>query len=242
MLRRQGLAGSSAIAVLCLVLAAGQASASTIWSADAASGGSPAQVFGNIGTGNCETNTISAVTDSTRGKVWRYLKPKGSNRCESRGVRVDGEMYRFTNNATYYIGWQFKLSSTTDNNAVFQWKSYEDHIQNYPVVLKMIGGRLTMLQRQPDGVETLPWSQAISANQWNHVVLGIHTSSELKGGWVELYVNGRQQTFEDGQKRYACRTWDSYNDVKWGVYGASGTEVSDHVDDQRIGTAYADVD
>jgi hypothetical protein len=30
--------------------------------------------------------------------------------------------------------------------------------------------------------------------------------------------------------------------VKWGVYGASDTEVSDYVDDQRIGTSYADVD
>jgi hypothetical protein len=235
-----GLAASLGIAVLAVVLIAGPAHAALIWDG-AASGGSASSVFRTIsGEGNCGTGSVTAVTDSSYGRVWRYHKPRGSNRCESRGIRVGGQTYEFRNDTTYYIGWRFKLSSTTNNNAVFQWKSYQNHIQNFPVVLKMIGGRLTMLQRQPGSSETHPWARAISANQWNQIVLGIHTSSATRGGWVELYFNGAQQTLA-GQQRYACRTWDSYNDPKFGTYGARGTEVSNFVHGLKIGTSYADV-
>jgi hypothetical protein len=241
MLRRSGVAAAVGAAAAGLVLLAGHAHASVIWDGDA-SRGSAASMFRNIGSdGNCGSGTITAVNDAQQGRVWRYHKPQGSNRCESRGIRVNGSPYDFRNNSTYYIGWRFKLTSTANNNAVFQWKSYENHIQNFPIVLKMIGGRLTMLQRQPGSSDTLPWSRPISANQWNHVVLGIHTSSATRGGWVELYLNGAQQTFNNGQPRYACRTWDSYNDPKFGVYGASGTTITNYIDGLKIGTTYADV-
>jgi hypothetical protein len=134
-----------------------------------------------------------------------------------------------------------KLSSATDNNANFQWKSYGQHIQNFPLVLKMIGGRLTLLNRQPGNHEFKPWSRPLAVNTWLHLVLGIHTSDALTGGWVEVYADGVQQTFSNGAKRWPCRSWDSYNDPKWGVYGAQGTTVDNFVSGLRVGTTYADV-
>jgi hypothetical protein len=150
-------------------------------------------------------------------------------------------MYQFQNNATYYIAWWSKLSSTADNNANFQWKSYGHHIQNFPVVLKMRGGKFTMLQRQPRGQTFYPWAKAISAGSWNQIVLGIHTSDALTGGWVELYFNGQRQTFSNGGQRWPCRTWDSENDPKWGVYGGSGSTMTNDIDGLRIGATLADV-
>jgi Polysaccharide lyase len=227
-----------AAVVVGALLSGTPAHASVIWDGDAARASAPA----TFGIDNCDApGSISAVADAARGRVWRFDKPAGSNRCEAHGFKVGGKMYHFGNGGTYYLGWSGKLSSLTDNNATFQWKSYGDHIQNYPVVLKMVRGKFTMLQRQPENQTFYPWSRAITANSWNHIVLGIHTSDALTGGWVELYLNGEQQTFTNGAKRWPCRTWDSSNDPKWGVYGAEGSPVTNFVDDLKVGTSLADV-
>jgi hypothetical protein len=208
-----------------------------IWDGDASQ-----SKTATFGIDNCPSpGSITAVNDAGRGKVWQFSKPAGDNRCEAHGIKVDGNMYKFQNNATYYISWSSRLSSLADNNAVFQWKSYGDHIQNYPVVLKMIDGRLTLLQRQPGGVTALPWDAPVTAGSWNTIVLGIHTSSELTGGWVELYFNGVRQTFSNNATRWPCRTWDSRNDPKWGVYGGRDNAITNDVDGLRIGTTLADV-
>jgi hypothetical protein len=46
-------------------------------------------------------------------------------------------IYEFKNGSSYHLGWRSKLSSTVNNNGTFQWKSYGNHIQNFPVVPKM---------------------------------------------------------------------------------------------------------
>jgi hypothetical protein len=230
--------GAVAGALVVLVAVASSAQAAQIWDGDASRG---RDVFGNIGGECASPGSVTAVDDATQGRVWRFNKPSGLNRCEARGIKVNGARYSFSNNSTYYLGWRSKLSSTTNNNATFQWKSYQNHTQNFPIVLKMIGGKLTMLQRQPGGREYHPWSRTIRANEWHHIVLGIHTSSATTGGWVELYFDGEPQSFANGQRRWPCRSWDSYNDPKWGIYGARGTSLVTYVDGLRIGTSYGDV-
>jgi hypothetical protein len=237
-LTRLWFAAPLAAAVSALALA-WPADAAFIWDGDAgASAGT-----GIYGLMNCDSpGSVTATTDTQRGKVWKYDKPSGSNRCESHGIKVDGSKYAFQNGKTYWFGWSSKLSSTVDNNANFQWKSYGDHIQNWPVVLKMVGGRATVIQRQPGNQVYTIWSAPVSANQWNHYAIGLHLSDATKGGWVELYFNGKQQTFSDGSTRWACRTWDSSNDPKWGVYGAEGSRVVNYIDDLQVGTTRGDVD
>ena len=46
--------------------------------------------------------------------VWRFHKPSGDRRCESRGIRVGGSKYTFRNGTTVYLGWRSKLSSAVD--------------------------------------------------------------------------------------------------------------------------------
>jgi hypothetical protein len=204
MLKRLGIVASTlAAGAIGVVLVATTAQASVIWDGDA--GRPSSAVFGND---NCDApGTIGTATDSAHGTVWRFHKAAGSNRCEAHGIKVGSRKYNFQNNATYYIRWSSKLSSTTNNNANFQWKSYGHHIQNFPIVLKMLGGRMTLLNRQPGPKDYQPWAKPIKAKQWNTFVLGIHTSSETQGGWVELYLNGQQQSFSNGKNRWPCRTW-----------------------------------
>lgn len=214
--------------------------AQLIWDGDASNG---TGIFKAIGTGNVESpSTLTAVTDATHGLVWRYHKPSGSNRCENHGIKLNGSSFVFQNNTTYYLGWSTKLTNTTNNNANFQWKSYGTHIQNFPVVLKMIDGRLHMLQRQPENQSSLIWSIPFSANTWYHITIGLHLSDELRGGWVEIWFNGVKQTFTNGTQRYACRTFDGGHVCpKWGVYGASATTMTNFVDDLKVGSSWASV-
>ncbi|WP_143059830.1 hypothetical protein [Streptomyces melanosporofaciens] len=53
---------------------------------------------------------------------------------------------------------------------------------------------------------------------------------------------GPQQKFSDGTTRWACRTFDSSNDPKWGVYGAENSRVVNYIDDLKVGTTRGDVD
>ncbi|WP_158879396.1 heparin lyase I family protein [Amycolatopsis anabasis] len=220
-----------------LLLGSPPADAALLWNGDAALGKG---VFANIGGECASPGDVTAVDDADRGKVWRYRKPGGLNRCESRGIKVGGKEYTFRNGQTYYLGWSSKLTSTVNNNANFQWKSYGNHTQNYPVVLKVIDGRFALLQRQPNETRII-WRTPLAANTWHRVVLGLHLSDQLKGGWVELYYDGVQQTFDGGSKRWPCRTFDDENHPKWGVYGARDDAVTQFVDDLKIGTAYSDV-
>ncbi len=236
---RFGLASLMVIASTVLLIA--PARAAVIWSGDPAQGTS---VFGIL---NCpDPGSITPATDEVKGNVWQYTKLAGDNRCESHGIKVDGQKYAFQNNSTYYFGWSSKLTNTVNNNATFQWKSYGQGMQqNYPVVLKMIDGHLSMLQRQPDEGGKIVWtsSDSINPGDWNSIVLGIYTSDDLTGGWVELYLNGVQQTFTDGSTRFACRTWDlpGYDDPKWGVYGAADDDVTNYIAGLKVGETYEDV-
>ncbi|WP_164891073.1 DUF4998 domain-containing protein [Botryobacter ruber] len=214
----------------------------SILAADPAKGASA--TFGLIGSGNVEApSSITTDHDPVRGLVWRFQKPVSSNRCENHGIKVNGAKYEFKNNNTYYFGWWSKLTDNSNNNANFQWKSYGDHIQNFPIVLKMRDGNMILQQRQPGGIETILWSAPWKANTWYKLALGIHVSDALRGGWIELWFNGVKQTFSDDSQRYYCRTFDGgHNCPKWGIYGRSDLAISNYIDNIKVGTSYEEVD
>lgn len=214
------------------------AHASTIWTGDPAKGTS---VFALL---NCDPpGSITATHDATKGTVWKYSKPAGDKRCESHGVAAGGTKFAFQNNSTYYFGWWSKLNSLANDNANFQWKSYGAGMtQNYPFVISVLNGRTTVWQHQPASTGKTVWSSApITTDTWYHYVVGIHTSDALTGGWIQLWFNGKPQTFIDGSAQYHCRTWDVSNDPKWGVYGAQDTDFTNYVGSLKLGTSYADV-
>jgi hypothetical protein len=85
------------------------------------------------------------------------------------------------NNSTYYLGWRYRLSSTVNNNAQFQWKVFPAPGPaglNWPLALKVVNNRAVMLNRKginSDGSYEVYeiWSHPISANTWYEMVLNL---------------------------------------------------------------------
>lgn len=227
------------IGVACFVLGylfVSPANATVLWNGDAANGTSVWKSLEIKRGDQTGTGSITVVTDPTYGKVWRMYKPAPDNRCEARGAKN----YQAAEGDEIYIGWRFKLSSTVDNNAVFQWKAYGSNmLQNFPVVLKMVGGQLKLMHNNENYVSTFIWSKSVSTNQWMSVVLRMKISKTSSAGFIEFWFDGVKQTLSNGTQRYTCRTLDaSYCDPKFGVYGASGNEVINTVHTPKIATTY----
>lgn len=223
------------------LLLAGTAQASVIWSANPSSG---TGVFKNIDIenssdvyqGNPSPNGSSATTytDPTYGASWQFYKAVNDKRCEAHGASG----FNPSTGNTYFIGWRFKLNSTVTDNAIFQWKSYGSPMyQDFPFVLKCVNGALQLHYYSSNIVDHLVWSQNISTATWYTAVVEVKVSSATTGGSISLWFNGTQVV-----NGYAARTFDGSSvDPKWGIYGATSTQVTDQINDLKIGTTYNDV-
>ncbi|MFJ4840084.1 heparin lyase I family protein [Streptomyces sp. NPDC088746] len=223
----------------CFLAPATPARAATVWDGDAARG---AGVFGSV---ECDEpgSLVTAANQDGHGTVFRFTKPGGLIRCESRGIAVGGTRYAFAPGSTYWLGWESQLSTVSGDFVVWQWKSYPNAEQNYPLIMTVKDGSVRLFHVGTDATWHLIWSAPVSAGAWNRFALGIHTSASAGSGWVELSFNGTRQTFTGGGPRYAARTWDSANEPKWGVYDRDTpqSDVVNRLDRLRVGTTYADV-
>ena len=211
--------------------------ASVLWDGDA-----------NLGTGifktlNLENGAeLAAVNNSTYGKIWRFYKPVGSNRCEVHAANG----FQAAEGDDIYLGWRSQLAmpANTTTNAVFQWKAYGSNMtQNFPVVIKTnSSGNITLWHFAPGQVGTQIWNTPLTLNAWNSIVLRLKVSRDASVGFIEFWYNGTKQTLTNGAQRYYARTLDAeYCDPKWGVYGASSTEIYNRVHAIKIGSSYSDV-
>jgi ricin-type beta-trefoil lectin protein/polysaccharide lyase-like protein len=240
----RGLILAGAVAFTLAVSAPSQAS--LLWDGDASKG---TGVFKLIGSNCSSPGSVTAVSDAQQGTVWRYNKPSGLDRCESHGAKNGSTNLVFGNGSQYYLGWRYKLSSTVDNNAQFQWKVFPAPGPaglNWPLALKVVNNRAVLLNRKgvnSDGSYEVYeiWSSPISANVWYNMVLHVQLSSARDGGYVEVWLNGVQQNLLGGTTRWACRLYDDEHVCpKWGVYGATNSAVINYVDALKIGTTFAD--
>jgi hypothetical protein len=226
-------------ALACLLVSATSARAATVWDGDAARG---AGVFGSV---ECAEpgSLVTAANQEGHGTIFRFTKPGGLVRCESRGISVGGTRHAFAPGSTYWLGWESQLSTVSGDFVVWQWKSYPNAAQNYPLIMTVKDGSVRLFHVSTDATWHLIWSAPVAAGAWNRFALGIHTSASAESGWVELSFNGTRQTFTGGGTRYAARTWDSANEPKWGVYDRDTpqSDVVNRLDRLRVGTTYADV-
>lgn len=217
--------------------------AQIIWDGNAAKGLS---AFGQLNIEN--GSSVTAINDSTYGKIWKFNKPKGSNRCESSHLpnslhAKEGDLW--------YFGWRYKLDMPQNftTNAIFQWKAYptQGSLQNWPVVLKTVNGKLYLMVSsiKPAGgyYGKYIWETPTVVNQWINVVLQIKVSRDSTIGHLEFWYNGVKQNFMNGSLRYYSRTLDSdYTDPKWGIYGASDIEATNYVHALKIAGTYEEAD
>jgi hypothetical protein len=167
---------------------------------------------------NCDGGTVTSS-----GGTFQFKKPAGVPRCEAKGASGITP----TIGRTYTIQWNFKLNTTVNNNAIFQWKAYpsDSSLQNYPLVLKCISNKLVLQYRPPSATPIYVNSTSISANTTYGVKLQIYVSSSSSAGWVSYWLNGTQKV-----NQYKARTFDGTSvEPKWGIYGATDTYVIDTV-------------
>lgn len=209
--------------------------ASILWDGDANDGTGVFKVL-NLEDGAA----LAAVNNTTYGKIWRFHKPVGSNRCEvhaAQGFQAD-------EGDDIYLGWRSQLAmpATTTTNAFFQWKAYGSNMtQNFPIVIKAVSGELRLYHFAPGQIGTILWSTPLSVNSWNSFVLRINVSRTATTGFIEFWYNGVKQTLTGGSQRYYGRTLDAdYCDPKWGVYGASSTEIYNRIHALKIASTYSE--
>jgi hypothetical protein len=222
--------------------------ASVIWYADPAKGNA---VFKNMNTdGGC---TVTMIDDPAYGKVRKFNRPPGVNRCEARGAAgydtKDGDLV--------YVGMRYKLEAPMDLTVtgIFQWKTYDTpghpNTLNFPLLIRASAGRLNVEVQKPaagekgDGLSggTVIWSTPTPIGQWFSIVLGIKQSYDAKVGWVEVVYNGQPQKLSDGSMRLSCQTLDGgYIDPKWGIYGTTSSpkpQSASTIGNIRIAKDYA---
>jgi len=239
---------TTSIASLCFAMVCGTIHASLIWDGNASGGLGVFKTIniqdaGGTYTGNPSPNgsRASTTSDGSEGTVFKFDKAVNDRRCEAHGANG----FNPAIGSTYYIGWRFKLTSTVDDNAIFQWKSYgSPMVQNFPLVIKMVGGQMQLHYFPPNSGDVVLWSHSISANTYYSMVLKIKVSDQTSGGNVQFFFGNDTgaETLLTGGTSYTGKTFDGSSvDPKWGIYGANNTHVIDYVSHLKIGTTYADV-
>ena len=232
------LAASLAFAVL-----AADASATLLWTA-----GSTTSTFKGIEFQDNDNNYqstngsyVQRITDATEGGVWKFHKDDLDRRSEAKGAAG----VTITRGQTYYIGWRFKLSSTRNNNSIFQWKAYgSPMVQNYPIVIKMINGQLNFEHYAEGQTRRTLWRHTISANTWYSIVVRVTVSDSASGGRLEFFFGNdtAPESLLTGGTSLTCKTFDGSSiEPKWGYYGETNTNEDVYFSKLKIGTSYSDV-
>lgn len=215
--------------------AAGIGINSILWDGDANNGTGVFKVL-NLEDGAA----LAAVNNTNYGKIWRFHKPVGSSRCEVHAAQG----FQAGEGDDIYLGWRSQLAmpATVTTNAFFQWKAYGSNMtQNFPIVIKAVSGELRLYHFAPGQIGTVLWSTPLSVNSWNSFVLRINVSRTATTGFIEFWYNGAKQTLTGGSQRYYARTLDAeYCDPKWGVYGASSTEIYNRIHALKIASTYGE--
>ncbi len=246
---RSGLRFSASImkylltSALLSVFIAAAAQASVIWTCGSTTSTFKSVEFQDNDNNYHSTNgsTVTRVTDATFGGVWKFHKDDLDRRSEAKGaagVIING-------GSTYYIGWRFKLSSLTNNNSIFQWKSYgSPMVQNYPIVIKMINGQLNLEHYSQGQVRRTLWAANVSANRWYSLVLKVTVSDSATGGNIQFWFGDdtTPETLKTGGTSFTCKTFDGSSiEPKWGYYGETNTNEDVYIGQLKIGTTYNDV-
>ncbi len=222
--------------------------ANLIWYADPDKGNG---VFKNVEAQDACSVTI--VDDPQHGKVRKFNRPPGTNRCEAKG----SNSYNTKDGDTVYVGMRYKIEAPMDLTVtgIFQWKTYDTpghpNTLNFPLLMRTAAGRLHVEARKPATAQaggglsggSVLWSIPTPIGQWFTMVIGIKQSYDAKTGWIEVYYNGQQQKLSDGSMRVAAQTLDGGNvDPKWGIYGTTSSpkpQSATFISDIRIAKDYA---
>ena len=258
---RKHLHCSLGLSAVLAIVSLNSAKATLLWEANTTEG---TAVFEGLDIDE-PGGTVAVVGDPLGqfGNVYQYFLPDeapgfGKERTESSGTVQNGVTFRVSYNTEYYVGWRAMWNPMPIDPgwvALMQMHGYGVSGQGAPLVLRAVNGDGNLyLQNNANGVDTNFWHTTFKAGVWQGFVLHVFLSTNPAVGYTELWYNGVQQTFNNGQTRWYGPTWDnvggawqnSYNKLKWGCYRSGamdGTGSADaYMSEAKVGTTYADVD
>jgi Polysaccharide lyase len=94
--------------------------------------------------------------------------------------------------------------------------------------------------RRGDSSETYWRSEELARDRWHEIVVGVFLSQSPSRGWVEVWLDGEQQTLENGETRMYGQTRGSAPGAfKTGIYrspDSTGTSIQ-YLDDFSVGSS-----
>ncbi|KXG48228.1 Concanavalin A-like lectin/glucanase, subgroup [Penicillium griseofulvum] len=152
---------------------------------------------------------------------------------------------KFTADKTYYFGYQFSLADIEQSLMIWQFKEYAannptDGGANIPLSLEFKSGQLHLqYQSSYTTKREHQWSQTLKTNTVYSFGIVINTGSP---GWVELYFNGKKQTFStSGTTRLTANTFPGRAEPKFGIYRGEAIKIDSYVYRIQMGTSIADI-
>lgn len=194
----------------------------------------PKEIFRRIEDTQTSPPGIRVVHDPERGKVWLFEKRPNDHdyRCESNGIIWRGVSYEsWEEGDVYDFSWGSRLADAQSlvhgDYVIFQWKSYPEGVQNYPLLLSVQKNRLSLIHSNEQQKWIVAWEGSIRSDVWFDIRLRITLSRHAEHGNARLWFNDELQTFvrdrfgnvlED--EVLVCRTLDNGrgNYPKWGAY------------------------
>ncbi len=247
---RPGKIGRSLAIALSAVLLAAAARANVLWEANAASKGLAAFAQFDKAPGEVKVvpDPLGKYGQVYQFNIWDDPKYK-KERIESSGTKD----FTLEVGHEYYIGWRAMWNPMPIKPgwvALFQMHGYGPPGQGAPLVLRCINADGNMyMQANANGVNEDFWKAPFQTGVWQTFVVHVKLSAGKTDGFVEIWYNGVQQTFKDGQTKWVGPTWDpmpgSFNKLKWGVYRSGAMNgkgpATAYLCDPKVGTTYDDV-
>ncbi len=158
----------------------------------------------------------------------------GSERCELVGPSLPGDGERWYRQAIY-------IPSSADPpdgwEIMAQW--YSNYGGSPPLALfHNYGLPMRWSLRRGDSSRTYWRSSKLGRDRWHEIVVGVYLSQRPSKGWVEVWLDGKQQRLKNGRTRmYGATRGASRGSFKTGIYrspASTGTSV-EYVDGYRVG-------
>lgn len=250
---QRGMPGAS---VILMLLIGPSAHAQVLWEGDWRLGNRAFEGI-ELNPGPADGGIFAVEIDPDYGAVFHLgttdKADHSKSRAETRGSKLpDGSNVRMAEDGEYYIGWASYWDPLPNPPgrwcAVFQIHGYRVN-GGTPFVFRAVGDGNLYLQYCPNegGGCSHIWNTPLVTGQWNRFVVHAKTARSEDTGFIELWYNGVQQTFNDGWglTHPASLFQNDYILTKWGIYRGGGADIGPAdawLYRPRIGLTFDDVD
>ncbi len=158
----------------------------------------------------------------------------GSERCELVGPSLPGQGERWYRQAIY-----IPSSADPPNSWQIMSQWYSNYGGSPPLALFLDEGLpMQWSLRHGDSSKTYWRSTKLRRDEWHEIVVGVFLSQTPSRGWVEVWLDGKQQKLKNGKTRmYGATRGASRGSFKTGIYrspDSTGRSV-EYVDGYSVG-------